>query len=43
MLKLEEQRTFIANRFFDFGDESKSTLEFTYSANLNPRKYFAFA
>lgn len=40
-IKLEEQRKYITSRFFDFGDESKSALEFTYSANLNPKKYFA--
>ena len=40
-IKLEEQRKYITSRFFDFEDESKSALEFTYSANLNPKKYFA--
>lgn len=39
--KLEKQRKYIASRLFEFGDESKSALEFTYSANLNPKKYFA--
>lgn len=39
--KLEYQKKFIANSLFDFGDENKSALEFTYSANLNPKKYFA--
>lgn len=39
--KLELQRKYIQSRFFDFGDETKSAIEFTYSANLNPKKYFA--
>lgn len=39
--KLENQRKYITSRLFEFGDESKSALEFTYSANLNPKKYFA--
>ncbi len=39
--KLELQKAFIKNRVFEFGDESKSVLDFTYSANLNPNKYFA--
>lgn len=39
--KLENQRKYISSRFFDFGDVSKSALDFTYSANLNPKKYFA--
>ena len=39
--KLELQRKYICSRFFDFGDETKSAIEFTYSANLNPKKYFA--
>lgn len=39
--KIEMQRKYLTSRFFDFGDESKSALDFTYSANLNPKKYFA--
>ncbi|OCL91386.1 replication endonuclease [Arcobacter porcinus] len=40
--KMEYQKKYILNRFFDFGfDEQKSILDFTYSANLNPKKYFA--
>ncbi len=39
--KLELQRKYICSRFFDFGEETKSAIEFTYSANLNPKKYFA--
>lgn len=39
--KLELQKKFIESRFFDFGEESRSALDFTYSANLNPKKYFA--
>jgi hypothetical protein len=39
--KLELQRKYIQSRFFDFGEETKSAIEFTYSANLNPKKYFA--
>ena len=40
--KLDFQKAFIENKFFDFDfAENKSALEFTYSANLNPNKYFA--
>lgn len=39
--KLEYQKKYLVSRFFDFDDESKSALDFTYSANLNPKKYFA--
>lgn len=40
--KLDFQKSFIENKFFDFDfAENKSALEFTYSANLNPNKYFA--
>ncbi|OCL86862.1 Bacteriophage replication protein A (GPA) [Aliarcobacter thereius] len=40
--KIEYQKKYILNKFFDFGvDEQKSILDFTYSANLNPKKYFA--
>jgi hypothetical protein len=40
-IKIDLQRKYLINRFFDFGDESKNILDFTYSANLNPKKYFA--
>lgn len=39
--KLDFQKAFIQNKLFDFVDDTKSALEFTYSANLNPNKYFA--
>lgn len=39
--KIELQKKYLNSRFFDFGDNTKSALDFTYSANLNPRKYFA--
>lgn len=39
--KIELQRKYLLSRFFDFGEETKSALDFTYSANLNPKKYFA--
>lgn len=39
--KMEYQRKYLINHFFDFGDENKNILDFTYSANLNPSKYFA--
>lgn len=39
--KIDLQRKYMLNRFFDFGDENKNILDFTYSANLNPKKYFA--
>ncbi|WP_418178834.1 replication endonuclease [Aliarcobacter lanthieri] len=41
--KLIKQEKYIKNMFFNFGieNEQKSILDFTYSANLNPNKYFA--
>lgn len=39
--KLEFQKAFITNRLFDFDDTQKSALDFCYSANINPNKYFA--
>ncbi len=39
--KISMQKKYLLSRFFDFGDESKTALDFTYSANLNPKKYFA--
>ena len=39
--KIDLQRKYLLSRFFDFGDETKNALDFTYSANLNPKKYFA--
>ncbi|MCT7487466.1 replication endonuclease [Aliarcobacter cryaerophilus] len=40
--KLDFQKAFIENKFFDFDfAENKSAIDFTYSANLNPNKYFA--
>lgn len=40
--KIEKQKQFIVDYLsdFDFG-ENKTALDFTYSANLNPEKYFA--
>ncbi len=40
-MKIENQKKYLVNRFFDFGDDNKNVLDFTYSANLNPTKYFA--
>ncbi|RXK14244.1 hypothetical protein CP965_02000 [Halarcobacter mediterraneus] len=39
--KIELQKKYLLSRHFDFGDNTKSALDFTYSANLNPKKYFA--
>ena len=39
--KLELQKKYLLTRFVDFEDDKKSILDFTYSANLNPKKYFA--
>lgn len=39
--KIESQKRFLTSKFFDFGDETKSALDFTYSANINPKKYFS--
>ncbi|WP_108062621.1 replication endonuclease [Poseidonibacter lekithochrous] len=39
--KILYQKKYLTSRFFDFGEETKSALDFTYSANLNPKKYFA--
>ena len=41
--KIDYQKKYLENFMMDFGDTSKSTnmLDNTYSANLNPKKYFA--
>ncbi|XOB61554.1 replication endonuclease [Campylobacterota bacterium DY0563] len=39
--KIELQKKYLLSRFFDFGDDTKTALDFTYSANINPKKYFA--
>ncbi|PIE85797.1 hypothetical protein CSA08_00145, partial [Candidatus Gracilibacteria bacterium] len=39
--KLEYQKKYLMNRYFTFEGETKTVLDFTYSANLNPTKYFA--
>lgn len=39
--KIELQKKYLLIRHFDFGGNTKSALDFTYSANLNPKKYFA--
>lgn len=39
--KINLQRKYLLSRSFDFENQTKSALEFTYSANLNPKKYFA--
>ena len=39
--KINLQRNYLLSRSFDFENDTKSALEFTYSANLNPKKYFA--
>lgn len=39
--KIQLQKKYLKNFFCEFEDETKSALDFTYSANLNPKKYFA--
>ena len=39
--KLDKQKAFLQNFNMDFGDSSINMLNNTYSANLNPKKYFA--
>ena len=41
-LKLKNQKQWMLDNLsdFDFG-ENKTALDFTYSANINPEKYFA--
>lgn len=39
--KLDLQRKYLYSRSMEFGEDKKNILEFTYSANLNPKKYFA--
>ncbi|ADG94084.1 hypothetical protein Arnit_2434 [Arcobacter nitrofigilis DSM 7299] len=39
--KIEKQKQFLKNFSIDFADKSVSMLDNTYSANLNPKKYFA--
>lgn len=37
--KIELQKRYLLNKFCDFEDELKSILDFTFSANLNQKKY----
>ena len=39
--KIEKQKQFLKNFSVDFADKSVNMLDNTYSANLNPKKYFA--
>ncbi|MGB7402178.1 MAG: replication endonuclease [Arcobacter sp.] len=39
--KIEKQKQFLKNFSIDFADKSVNMLDNTYSANLNPKKYFA--
>lgn len=39
--KLDKQKEFLKNFSLDFGDSSINMLNNTYSANINPKKYFA--
>lgn len=40
-LKIKHQREFLKNFSLDLGDKDINLLDSTYSANLNPKKYFA--
>jgi len=39
--KIENQKRYLENFSIDFGDKSVNMLDNTYSANLNPKKYFS--
>ncbi|MDD4330325.1 MAG: replication endonuclease [Aliarcobacter sp.] len=39
--KLENQKNFLENFVIDLGDKEFNLLDNTYSANLNPKKYFS--
>ncbi len=39
--KIEFQRSYLENFQIEFGDKSINMLDNTYSANLNPKKYFS--
>ena len=39
--KIDSQKQYLLNMNMDFGNTTSSMLDNTYSANLNPKKYFA--
>ena len=39
--KLEKQKNFLENFIIDLGIKEFNLLDNTYSANLNPKKYFS--